>query len=196
MGVADCETPITKYAYLRFRSNAIVRFRSTLLPLVYDPTLSPRRWSLDNVTLAPVPLQKKKKEKRKVKKRGERHRSWNNPVNVADRNSSLRREPASRTRGVRVTLGFSGSDFQPKMPTSCSSVRGIRTNHGSLVGIRGAAHKEDRRLMERSSEPEHDVEARGVEEGVAGEGGGGRSRRRVARLIRRTTKDIPAAGPI
>lgn len=32
---------------------------------------------------------------------------------------------------------------------------GIRTNHGSLVGIRGAAHKEDRRLMERSSEPEH-----------------------------------------
>lgn len=162
--------------------------------------------SLDNDTPPPPPvsLQRRKEKKRKEEKKrngkkekGERrrNRSWNNPVNLADRNSSFRREPASRTRGVRVTLGFSGSDFQPKMPTSCRSVRGIRTNHGSLVGIRGAAHKEDRRLMERSSEPEHDVEDRGVEEGVAGEGGG-RSRRRVARLIRRTTKDIPAAGPI
>lgn len=168
-----------KYAYLR-----IVYFRSTLLPRVYDPTLS-SRYLLSLMILLPPPPSSKKRRKEE-----------NNSVNLTDRNSSFRREAAaSRTRGVRVTLGFSGSDFQPKMPTSCSSVRGIRTNHGSLVGIRGAAHKEDRRLMERSSEPEHDVEDREVEEGVAGEGGG-RSRRRVARLIRRTTKDIPAAGPI
>lgn len=169
-----------KYAYLR-----IVYFRSTLLPCVYDPTLS-SRYPLSLMIPPPSPSPPPSKKRRKEE---------NNSVNLTDRNSSFRREAASRTRGVRVTLGFSGSDFQPKMPTSCSSVRGIRTNHGSLVGIRGAAHKEDRRLMERSSEPEHDVEDREVEEGVAGEGGG-RSRRRVARLIRRTTKDIPAAGPI
>lgn len=187
----------------RLRNTPICGFIGTRSYALRDPTSSPRR-RLSITILPPVSLQKRKKKKNKKRREEEkrrkggerrRNRSWNNPVNLADRNSSFRREAASRTRGVRVTLGFSGSDFQPKMPTSCRSVRGIRTNHGSLVGIRGAAHKEDRRLMERSSEPEHDVEDRGVEEGVAGEGGG-RSRRRVARLIRRTTKDIPAAGPI